>query len=77
MSDEDDVLLRALRELPRADAPDGRREARTAFLAAFRDDPWHVRAARPFTRLAVPVALAGIVALYLSWAVNAASALMQ
>jgi hypothetical protein len=74
MTDED---LRALRELPRPEAPDQERHARAAFLAAFRDDPWHVRAARPLGRLAVPAVLAGIVGIYLSWAVGAASALMH
>ena len=75
MNDDDD--LRALRDLPRPDAPDHERAARAAFVSAFRDDPWHVRAARPLGRAFVPAVLAGIVGIYLSWAVNAASALMH
>jgi hypothetical protein len=75
--EEEDALLRALRALPTTDAPDQKREARAAFVAAFRADPWLVRAARPLSRLAVPVALAGIVVVYLGWAVDAATALVQ
>jgi hypothetical protein len=79
--DEDDPLLRALRELPRP-APDDAsmqarhaREARAAFARAFDDAPWHARAGRSLGRALVPVVLASVVGVYLTWAITTASAL--
>ncbi len=74
----DDPLLRALRELPRPE-PDAavegraRREARAAFARAFEDVPWHARVFGGAARAVVPVALAGIVGVYLTWAIATAS----
>ncbi|HEY8075966.1 MAG TPA: hypothetical protein VIF62_17685 [Labilithrix sp.] len=74
----DDALLRALRELPRpepdAEAADrARRGARAAFAQAFEDVPWHARFLGTASRAVVPVALAGIVGVYLTWAIATAS----
>lgn len=81
--DDGDVLLRALRELP-AHAPDDGplarhgREARAAFVRAFEDEPWHARLLRGgIGRAAVPLVLAGVVGIYLMWAISAAAALVQ
>jgi hypothetical protein len=81
---DDDVLLRALRELPplggRIDAAALKRQrtsARAAFVRAFDDEPWHTRAFGSVGRAAVPVVLASVVGLYLFWAVAAASALFR
>jgi len=82
-ADPGDPLLRALRELP-ARSPDRgpearlRREARAAFVRAFDDEPWHTRVLRGGVgRAAVPVVLAGVVGIYLMWAISAAAALTQ
>jgi hypothetical protein len=77
MSEEEDVLLRALRELPRPDtggaAQDrARREARAAFERAKSGD----RSFR-FGSLAVPAVLAGVVFVYLGWAISVVNALAQ
>jgi hypothetical protein len=77
---EDDPLLRALRELPRPAmeaAPEARvrREARAAFARAFEDVPWHARMLGLGARAAVPVALASLVGVYLTWAIATASTL--
>ena len=82
---EDDPLLRALRELPPR-APHGddvaaarraKATARAAFVRAFEDDPWHVRFFGSAGRAAVPVVLASVVGIYLTWAVAAANALFR
>lgn len=73
----------ALRELPTIE-PDARavarsaREARAAFVSAFADEPWRVRAIRgPIGRAFVPMGLAGLIAVYVMWAVSSALTLMQ
>lgn len=76
MSEEEDVLLRALRELPKPDtggaAQDrARREARAAFERAKSGGG---RSAG-FTSFAVPAVLAGVVFVYLGWAISAVNAL--
>jgi hypothetical protein len=80
--DDDDVLLRALRELPRpAMEPDmekrTRAAARAAFVRAASPEPLAARLLAPVSRAAVPVALAAVVVLYLSWAFSAAAALVH
>jgi len=81
-----DPLLRALRELrPAGGDPHGDARARAAragvqakrgFVEAFEDRPLHVRLlGGGLRRAAVPLVLAGVVGIYLSWAVSAATAL--
>lgn len=82
MSTEEDPLLRALRELPRPamDAPvetRARREARAAFVHAFDDAPWYGRFLGSASRAIVPVALATVVGIYLTWAIGFASSLFH
>jgi hypothetical protein len=74
---EQDVLLRALRELPRPEtggaAQDrARREARATFQRAKAGD-------RSFRigAFAVPAVLAGVVFVYLGWAIATVNALAQ
>lgn len=86
--DARDPLLAALRSLPsRADDDPaaGRREheARAAYARAF-DDAGGSGAGRTFRsasgtlrRVAVPLVLAGVVGIYMSWAMAAAAALVQ
>jgi hypothetical protein len=75
MSDEDDVLLRVLRELPHATHDEHaaealRRKAREAYVRAERSQ---ARALADRARgAAMPLVLAGIVGVYLSWAIGAA-----
>ncbi len=76
-------LSDALRALPPIE-PDARaaarsaRSARVAFVSAFEADRWHLRAiGRPIARVALPVGLAGLVAIYGTWAVSATLTLMQ
>lgn len=83
---EDDVLLRALRELPRpslegggdgADAREAdraRRAARAAFVRAHEGEPWHARVPG-VGRFAVPAVLACVVFVYLGWAISTVNAL--
>jgi len=75
MSDEEDVLLRALRELP-APKTEGaahdraRRDARAAFQrAAAGERSFRIGA------FAVPAVLAGVVFVYLGWAIATVNAL--
>jgi hypothetical protein len=80
--DKDDPLLRALRELPtqRDESDTSRRAkaiARAAFVRSFDDEPWHTRVFGTASRAAVPVVLAGVVGIYLMWAVAAANALFK
>lgn len=79
MSEEEDALLRALRDLPEpAPALSGaaqnraRLEARAAFQrAASGDRSFHIGS------LAVPAVLAGVVFIYLGWAISTVNALAQ
>lgn len=78
---EEDVLLRALRELPRPTA-DGagagreRRAARAAFVRAHEGEPWHARIPG-VGRLAVPAVLAAVAFVYLGWAISTVNALAR
>ncbi|MBX3227930.1 MAG: hypothetical protein KIT84_28115 [Labilithrix sp.] len=76
MSDEtpDDRLLKSLRDLPVHAAPKNG-AARAAFVGAFA--PWHVRVAAGVGRGLVPVALASIVGVYLTWAFGMALSVMN
>ncbi len=78
MSDED-ILLRALRELPHPEADDAeadraRRAARAAFVRAAEGEPWHARIPG-LGRFAVPAVLAAVVFVYLGWAISTVNAL--
>jgi anti-sigma factor RsiW len=80
--DEQDPLLRALRELPRPEMDAkvesrAKREARAAFVRAFEDVPWHSRMLGTASRAVVPVALATVVGIYLTWAIGFASSLFH
>ena len=74
---EQDVLLRALGDLPKPDATGAaqdraRREARAAFQrAASGDRSFRIGA------FAVPAVLAGVVFIYLGWAIATVNALAQ
>ena len=72
MSDEEDVLLQALRALPRpaTSARDGG-GARAAFVRAASGRAWWP----DLSRFAVPTVLAGVVGVYLSWAISTVNAL--
>lgn len=76
MSEEEDVLLRALRELPKPDTSGAaqdraRREARAAFERARSGGGRSFG----FGSFAVPAVLAGVVFIYLGWAISAVNAL--
>lgn len=76
---DDDALLRGLRELPAppVDGPEderARRAARAAFVRAAEGEPWHARVPGA-GRLAVPAVLAAVVFLYLGWAISTVNAL--
>ena len=80
-----DPLLAALRQLP-SHAVDAhldpshtrlKREARAAYLRSFEDSSWHGSAMSKVGRAAVPVFLAGIVGVYMTWAIAAATALVH
>jgi hypothetical protein len=78
----EDPLLVALHHLP-ARAMDGSAEARlqrsvrAAYVRGFEGSPWHASASGLFGRVAVPVFLAGVVGLYMTWAIAAATALVH
>jgi hypothetical protein len=80
-----DPLLAALRQLPsyaaegaRAGEDDRlRRQARAAYVRRFEGSAWQSSAAGFFGKAAVPVFLAGIVGLYMTWAIAAATALVH
>lgn len=79
---EDDVLLRALRELPAhpAEEPGAARlgrAARTAFVEATTPRTLSERLGLRATRAVMPVVLASIVGVYMLWALQAASALLR
>lgn len=77
MKEEEDVLLRALRELPKPDVGTGaaqdraRREARAAFERAKSGGGRSF----DFGSFAVPAVLAGVIFIYLGWAISAVNAL--
>jgi hypothetical protein len=77
-----DPLVEALRHLP-ARALDGsvearrHRQARAAYLREFEGSAWCSSAAGLVGRVAVPVFLAGVVGLYMTWAIAAATALVH
>lgn len=77
MSDADEHdPLEALRALPvHAPPPGADRAARAAFTES--SAPWQLRTFFGVTRALVPVALAGVVGVYLSWAFAAALALQN
>lgn len=75
-------LLAALRELPSFAATGAgedrlRRSARAAYVRSFEGSAWHSSAVGFFGKAAVPVFLAGIVGLYMTWAIAAATALVH
>lgn len=78
----DDPLLAALRQLP-SRSMDGvaearlQRQARAAYARSFEGSAWQGSAASLFGRAAVPVFLAGIVGLYMTWAIATATALVH
>lgn len=77
-----DPLLAALRHLP-ARTMEGpaearlQRHARAAYVRGFESSSWHTSASGIVGRVAVPVFLAGIVGLYMTWAIAAATALVH
>jgi len=72
----DDPQLRSLRDLPVHEAPPhGDRSAREAFASSFA--PWPVRTLLVLSRAVVPVALASVVGIYLSWAFSVALSLQN
>jgi hypothetical protein len=78
-----DPLLAALRQLPAhaIDAPvEARlqRQARAAYVRRFEEtSSWYSPAAALVGRAAVPVFLAGVVSLYMTWAISTATSLFQ
>ena len=81
-STREDELIRGLRELPlHAPSPRSHEQvaasARAAFVRAFDDSPWYVKAFASAAHATVPVVLASVVGLYLFWAFAAAIALNQ
>jgi len=83
-----DPLLTALRQLPsraghEPDDPHAhaqarlQREARAAYVRSFEGSSWYGAGAGTVGRIAVPVFLATIVGLYMTWAVAAATALVH
>ncbi|MBX3188425.1 MAG: hypothetical protein KF819_15515 [Labilithrix sp.] len=78
--DKRDPLLEALRELPTLASSDAaaearhQRQARAAYARAFEARPGFAVSAG---RAVVPLVLAGVVGIYLSWAIAAATALVH
>ena len=77
-----DPLLDALRHLPvrTMEAPAEarlQRQARAAYTRGFEGSSWHTSASAVVGRVAVPVVLAGVVGLYMTWAIAAATALVH
>lgn len=78
-----DPLLSALRALPTTASDDEpaearrKREARLAYQRSFEPTAFQGAALGLASRAAVPVFLAGVVALYMSWAIAAATALVH
>jgi hypothetical protein len=82
VADASDPLLAALRLLPSVameGAPEARlhRQARAAYARSFEASVWHSPLAGFFGKAAVPVFLAGIVGLYMTWAIATATALVH
>lgn len=86
MSDQPiDPLLAALRQLPtlaiegsaEARLREGRAQARAAYVRGFEGSSWSASASTALGRIAVPVFLAGVVGLYMTWAIAAATALVR
>lgn len=86
MKNEDsDDLMAQLRALPALESTEEalatrhRREARAAYTQAFEGESLAVRlfGSVGFRRAAVPLALLGVVAVYMHWAATAAMKLMQ
>lgn len=81
-SEARDPLLAALRELP-SYSTDGRaearleRQARAAYVRSFDGSAWHATTASFVGRAAMPVFLAGVVGLYMTWAIATATALVH
>ena len=80
--DANDPLLAALRHLPLlpVDAPlDMRlkREARAAYLRSFEVSTWHGSAMPQVGRAVLPMLLAGVVGVYMTWAIVTATALVH
>jgi hypothetical protein len=80
--DREDDLLARLKDLPPHDvdaatAARQRRRALAVFAPASTMARFGVRAEEAWSRVLLPLALAGIVAMYLSWAVDAANALYR
>lgn len=80
--DKPDPLLAALRELPPHAMDPGpetrlQRQARAAYLRGFEDTSWTASASSAFGRAAVPIFLACVVGLYMTWAIAAATSLVQ
>ena len=78
----EDPLLAALRQLPShamEGAPEARlhRQARAVYARSFEGSVWHSPLAGFFGKAAVPVFLAGIVGLYMTWAIATATALVH
>ena len=77
-----DPLLAALRQLP-SHAMNGdhesrlHRQARAAYARSFESSAWDSPLAGLVGKAAVPVFLAGIVGLYMTWAIAAATALVH
>jgi hypothetical protein len=77
-----DPLLEALRALP-VRTMDGavearlERQARATYVRGFEGSSWHSSASGLVGRVAVPVFLAGVVGLYMTWAIAAATALVH
>jgi hypothetical protein len=77
-----DPLLAALRELPSRSMDDSaearlQRQARAVYIRSFEGSGWQSSAAGLLGRAAVPVFLAGVVGLYMTWAIAAATALVH
>jgi hypothetical protein len=78
----EDPLLAALRQLPAhamETSADTRlhRQARAAFVRNAEGSTWSLTATGLAGRAAVPIFLAGVVGLYMTWAIAAATALVQ
>lgn len=81
-SHAEDPLLAALRALPArttSSSADTRlqRQARAAYVRSFEGSTWHDAATGVVGRAAVPVFLAGVVGIYMMWAIAAATALVH
>jgi hypothetical protein len=77
-----DPLLAALRELPSHTIDDSaearlQRQARAAYVRSFDGSAWRSTATGFVGRAAVPVFLAGVVGLYMTWAIATATALVH